>query len=78
MEQTINKTVDTRRFLVVNTVEYNEDGKYTVQDTDFEGLEGLGFDPEELTLIDTIGIGRMLGGDGEFAPYEGVYVMRVA
>lgn len=78
MEQTINKTVDTRRFLVINTVEYNEDGKYTVQDTDFEGLAFLGFDPEELALIDTIGVGRMLGGKGEFAPYEGVYVMRVA
>lgn len=77
MKQTINVTVDTRRFLVINTVEYNADGKYTVQDTDYEGLHDLGFDNDEKKAIGEIGIGEVLGGNDEFSVF-GVYVMRVA
>ena len=77
MKQTINVTVDARRFLVINTVEYNADGKYTVQDTDFDGLKGLGFEEEEVNKIDQLGIGDMLGADEDFSEF-GVYVMRIA
>ena len=74
MKQTINTTTDARRFLVINTVEYNGDGKYTVQDTDFEGLKDLGFLPEELEEIDPL----VIGDTADVFAEPGVYVMRVA
>lgn len=67
---------DVRRFLVVNTTEYNNDGKYGVQDTDFSHLTDLGFNSkEELDAINNLEVGQMIGGIFDF---NGVYVMRVA
>ena len=70
---------DTRRFLVINTTRYNLDGKYTVHETDFAGTQELGFvEPSEQSKIDELHVGGILGENNEFAPYTGVYVMRVA
>ncbi len=70
---------DARRFLVINTTKYNLDGKYTVHETDFAGTQELGFiEPEHQRAIDSLPIGGILGQNTEFAPYRGLYVMRVA
>jgi len=70
---------DTRRFLVINTTDYNGDNTYTVQETDLAGTVELGFDgTDEQSLIKKMNVGDVLGHDNEFAPYIGVYVMRVA
>ncbi len=70
---------DTRRFLVINTPEYNGDNKYTVQEADLAGTMKLGFTGTvEQGLIEDLKVGDVLGHNNEFAPYTGVYVMRVA
>ena len=70
---------DTRRFLVINTPEYNGDTKYTVQEADLYGTQELGFTGTvEQGLIERLKVGEVLGHNNEFAPYTGVYVMRVA
>lgn len=67
-------TGDTRVFLVINTTEYNGDGKWAVQDSSFGNLDGLGFQADDLELIDRLAIGDML----DVFDYDGVIVIRVA
>lgn len=70
---------DTRRFLVINTSAYNGDRKYTVQEADFAGTKELGFiEAAEQSKIDELPVGGILGQNNEFAPLDGVYVMRIA
>lgn len=67
-------TGDTRVFLVINTVEYNGDGKWLVQDSSFGNLRDIGFDEYDLKNIDQLSVGGKLD---KFA-YSGVIVIRVA
>lgn len=79
---------DTRRFLVINTTEYNGDGRYAVTDVEYSELKGMGFDEEEMGWIDELSVGDRLGVskkdvdreqlDLNAFTYIGVYVMRVA
>ena len=79
---------DTRRFLVINTTEYNGDGRYAVSDVEYNELKGMGFDEEELKSIDELFVGDRLGVSKKDVDREqlelnafmfiGVYVMRVA
>lgn len=70
---------DTRRFLVINASEYNGVGEYKVQEADFAGTKELGFvSSAEQDKINELRVGGILGQNNEFAPFEGVYVMRIA
>ncbi len=64
---------DTRHFLVINTTEYNEDGRYSVADAQFDELEGLGFDQDEIwNSIALLSVGETCHPD------KGVIVLRVS
>lgn len=65
-----------KRFLVINTVEYNNDGCWCVQDAsaNLSELNGLGFDGADVERIWELGVGDMLS-DFDF---QGVIVIRVA
>lgn len=63
---------DVRRFLLINTVEYNGDGRYIVSDVAFDGLEEYGVDDEEKCEADRMRVGDIQRFD------IGFYVMRVA
>lgn len=67
-------TGDTRVFLVINTAEYNRDGKWAVQDSSFGNLDALGFDEVDVERIDGLNVGGILN-DFDFI---GVLVIRVA
>lgn len=79
---------DTRHFLVINTTEYNGDGRYAVTDVEYSELKGLGFNEEEIEWIDELSVGDRLGVsrkdvdremlDNNAFIYIGLYVMRVA
>lgn len=76
---------DVRRFLIINTTEYNEDGKYGVIDCSYYELDDYGFDVEgddELMRLNTekfIKIDDMAVGEvAESTSFRGAYVMRVA
>ena len=64
---------DTRHFLVINTTEYNEDGKYCVQDAVLDDLEGLGFEIDEISnTIELLSVGDVAHID------KGVLIIRVS
>ena len=65
---------DVRTFLVINTVEYNNDGRWCVTSCTLTELEGLGFDAEDRERI-----GELIVGDSlrDF-DFRGVIVIRVA
>lgn len=65
---------DVRVFLVINTTEYNNDGKWAVVDASFAALRCLGFDDEEVDKIDGMSIGESAS---DFA-FHGVIIVRVA
>ena len=67
-------TGDTRVFLVINTVNYNGDGKWAVQDSSFGNLVNLGFGEEDVERIDGLNANGVLT-DFDF---DGVIVVRVA
>ena len=67
-------TGDNRVFCVINTTEYNNDGKWGVIRAYFEDLDGLGFDKVDIERIDGINVGGILN-DFDF---NGVIVIRVA
>lgn len=80
----MNNTIfgDIRKFAVINTTEYNNDGNYAVQVVDYEGLEGLGInekDPlsrvsdNEEVYVDNLNVGDIATTD-----FKGAYVMRIA
>lgn len=73
---------DIRKFAVINTTEYNNDGNYAVQVVDYDGLEGLGINEKELVsrvsdnedvFVEDLNIGDIATTD-----YKGAYVMRIA
>ena len=65
---------DTRVFCVINTTEYNNDGKWGVISAGINDLPDLGFDPVNIEQIDGIDVGGILN---EF-DFNGVIVIRVA
>lgn len=73
---------DIRKFAVINTTEYNEDGNYSVQVVGYDELEGLGINEKdslsrvsdnEDVFVEDLNIGDLATTD-----YKGAYVMRIA
>ena len=80
-----NKSIDgdVRRFIIINTTEYNGDGKYGVIDCSYNELADYGFRPDDETDLtinnryvkaDDMGIGEV----AESTSYRGAYLMRIA
>lgn len=73
---------DIRRFAVINTTEYNEDGNYAIQVVDFDALEGLGInDKEKVTRVSDkaeMFVSELAVGDIAETDFKGAYVMRIA
>ena len=73
---------DIRRFAVINTTEYNEDGNYAIQVVDFDALEGLGVnDKETVTRVSDkteMFVSELAVGDIAETDFKGAYVMRIA
>lgn len=65
---------DIRTYLVVNTTEYNNDGKWAVQSAHLDELNALGFEVEDVLKISLMSIGEVLS-DWD---YDGCMVIRVA
>lgn len=73
---------DIRRYAVINTTEYNEDGNYSIQVVDFDALDGLGVsDKETVTRVSDkteMLVGELNVGDLAQTDFAGAYVMRIA
>ena len=53
-----NISGDVRRFLLVNTTDYNEDGTYCVNDISLPNFEDYGLDKEDEEIASTLTIGQ--------------------
>lgn len=73
---------DIRRYAVINTTEYNEDGNYAIQVVDFDALDGLGVsDKETVTRVSDkteMFVSELAVGDIATTDFKGAYVMRIA
>ena len=73
---------DIRKFAVINTTEYNEDGNYAIQVADFNDLEDLGVnDKETVTRVSDkteMFVSELAVGDIAKTDFKGAYVMRIA
>lgn len=73
---------DIRKFAVINTTEYNNDGNYAVQVVDYDGLEGLGINEKELVSRvsdnEDVFVEDLNVGDIATTDFKGAYVMRIA
>lgn len=73
---------DIRKFAVINTTEYNNDGNYAVQVVDYDGLEGLGINEREAIVRvsdnEELFVGDLNIGDLATTDFKGAYVMRIA
>lgn len=71
-----------RRYAVINTTEYNEDGNYSIQVVDFDALDGLGVsDKETVTRVSDkteMLVSELNVGDIAQTDFVGAYVMRIA
>jgi hypothetical protein len=47
-----------KRFAVINTISYNDDGEYCVNVCQLDKLEDLGFEINEIEAIDNLKIGE--------------------
>lgn len=65
---------DKRVFAVINTADYNNDGKWAIAAVSLEELGRLGFEAEDIERIESVGIGTALENFEEL----GVIVIRVA
>ena len=65
---------DIRTYLVVNTTEYNNDGKWAVQSAHLDELNALGFEVEDVLKISLMSIGKVLTDWS----YNGLIVIRLA
>lgn len=70
--KTIEGSVE-KVFVVINTTNYNNDGKYCVTTAKLSEMENLGFDEEEMGNLDKIDIDTLVS-----TYFEGCYVMRIA
>ena len=73
---------DIRKFAVINTTEYNNDGNYAVQVVGYDELEGLGIiEKEVLSRVsdnEDVYVNDLNVGDIATTDYKGAYVMRIA
>ena len=60
-------------FAVINTTNYNDDGKYAVTIAKMSELPEVGFDAEEINKLDNVEVDTLMITD-----YVGCYVMRIA
>lgn len=60
-------------FAVINTTNYNDDGKYAVTIAKISELPDLGFDAEEINKLDNVEVDTLMTTD-----YVGAFVMRLA
>ena len=70
--KTIGGSVE-KVFAVINTTNYNDDGKYAVTIAKMPELPDLGFDAEEINKLDNVEVDTLMTTD-----YVGCYVMRIA
>ena len=70
--KTIGGSVE-KVFAVINTTNYNDDGKYAVTIAKMSELPDLGFDAEEINKLDNVEVDTLMITD-----YVGCYVMRIA
>lgn len=73
---------DVRRYAVINTTEYNEDGRYGIQVSDYDGLRELGVNyDDEIAIVGSGNFCRVVDmkvGDVATTDYVGAYLMRLA
>lgn len=60
-------------FAVINTTNYNDDGKYAVTITKMPELSEVGFDANEINKLDNVDVDTLMTTD-----YVGAFVMRLA
>ena len=60
-------------FAVINTTNYNDDGKYAVTIAKMSELPEVGFDAEEINKLDNVEVDTLMITD-----YVGAFVMRIA
>ena len=70
--KTIGGSVE-KVFAVINTTNYNDDGKYAVTIAKMSELPDLGFDAEEINKLDNVEVDTLMITD-----YVGAFVMRLA
>ena len=70
--KTIEGSVE-KVFAVINTTNYNDDGKYAVTIAKMSELPDLGFDAEEINKLDNVEVDTLMITD-----YVGAFVMRIA
>ena len=70
--KTIGGSVE-KVFAVINTTNYNDDGKYAVTIAKMSELPDLGFDAEEINKLDNVEVDTLMTTD-----YVGCYVIRIA
>ena len=70
--KTIGGSVE-KVFAVINTTNYNDDGKYAVTIAKMSELPDLGFDAEEINKLDNVEVDTLMITD-----YVGAFVMRIA
>lgn len=60
-------------FAVINTTNYNDDGKYAVTIAKMSELPEVGFNADEINKLDNVDVDTLMTTD-----YVGAYVMRIA
>lgn len=60
-------------FAVINTTNYNDDGKYAVTIAKMSELPEVGFNADEIDKLDNVEVDSLMTTD-----YVGAYVMRIA
>lgn len=60
-------------FAVINTTNYNDDGKYAVTIAKMSELPEVGFNADEINKLDNVEVDSIMPTD-----YVGAYVMRIA
>ena len=70
--KTIGGSVE-KVFAVINTTNYNDDGKYAVTIAKMSELPEVGFNADEIDKLDNVEVDTLMTTD-----YVGCYVMRIA
>ena len=60
-------------FAVINTTNYNDDGKYAVTIAKMSELPEVGFNSDEINKLDNVDVDTLMTTD-----FVGAYVMRIA
>ena len=69
------KTIEgnNKRFVVINSTNYNEDNNYSVKVVDSNELAEIGFDKENMLKLSTMKVDDLC-----YTDYVGCYVIRIA